>query len=502
MSVVDVTKYRCVLGVLKTPEGLRIKEEMLKWLSEKYEVIAVEQEAPGDLYELPGLLMAAELSYKLKESVLYLHTKGAAMQNNAQPMVRKCWEIEFGEKADKYFGIANSTTKPTVVAPVVAKENKVCWFNGFVMNWQAAYGHADTGGIRDILKVQSDRMWFEQGMLKDIIVDVVSPYEDGYAEKPEEAWPCFVNLYKKLWADHQPEHKPVVRETRSEEDFAVCAIAKDEEPYIEEWLNYYRSIGCKRFYLLDNNDVGNDGLLDIVKKQTSYRGESDISWFDLRGRDRLRAAGYQGGCYAQIFNMFRTRHKYMGFFDIDEFLNLNGRTWQEWAAAFPEIANNSIIQFNWRYFGDNGLVHYENKPVRERFTVPCPTDVKYAQEFPENWYVKPIVNCNAGNIKQHLIHTAILDAPMKVVNSVGEKMNIGAGQNPNPNYINGCIDHYGTKTIEEYVKKRCLCTNWAVNEQTHSADKRIEWFFNVNEDTPEKRDVIAKMITKMMEGRE
>ena len=41
-------KRKCVLGVLKTAEGLRIKEEMLGWLNEKYDVTLVEVDPPND----------------------------------------------------------------------------------------------------------------------------------------------------------------------------------------------------------------------------------------------------------------------------------------------------------------------------------------------------------------------------------------------------------------------------------------------------------------------
>ena len=492
-----VKKHRCVLGVLKTQQGLKIKDEMLTWLSKYYDVITVEQEAPGELFELPGLAMAAELCYITHEPVLYLHTKGAAMQNNAQPMVRKCWEIEFGENRETYFELVN-TDRPTVAAPLVAKKNHVCWFNGFVMNYMAAYGHACSGGIRDILDVKEDRYWFEQGMLKDIIVDVKSPYEDGVAETGEAAWPTFVNMYKKYWTNPVSEIPKKAKVESRKEDFAICAIVKDEDPYMLDWLTYYRKLGCKRFYILDNYDEPFNWLENFCYGQN--RLHNDVTHFNIRGREALAKVGFQAGAYQTIFNTFKDRHEYIGFFDIDEFLNLNGKTWQEWVQEHSDVAANDAIHFNWRYFGDNDLLEYENKPVWERFTKPCPIDVKYAQDFCENFYTKVILKCTEKSLGHHGIHSAIFavssplyDREATYVTSTGKPMTI-FGQNHEIDYSNGCVDHYGTKTITEYINKRCLKTEWAVNDDKHSAEERIKWFFNVNKDTPEKREIIKNML--------
>ena len=55
-------KRKCVLGVLKTEEGLRIKEEMQLWLRDRYELICVEQDPPGVLIEFPAMMQAVQLS--------------------------------------------------------------------------------------------------------------------------------------------------------------------------------------------------------------------------------------------------------------------------------------------------------------------------------------------------------------------------------------------------------------------------------------------------------
>lgn len=47
---------------------------------------------------------------------------------------------------------------------------------------------------------------------------------------------------------------------------AIVTIAKDEEKYIVEWLNYYRSLGASHFFIYDNNDIGNNQLPELIGK--------------------------------------------------------------------------------------------------------------------------------------------------------------------------------------------------------------------------------------------
>lgn len=467
-----MNKRKCVLGVLKTEAGLKIKEEMLAWLSPIYEVFCVEQEAPGVLYEYPAIKMAADLAVDLDEPVLYLHTKGAAMPNQAQPMVRAFWQHEFTVNSEKYFEMVNEN-KPLVSAPYTMKRN-IAWFNAFVMNPIAAKW------LLTYLKPQSDRYWFEQQLWNhDSTVTMLGLYDDMVSTF-SDPWPAFVYLFNGVM------NMPV--QNNKKMNIAVVAIAKDEERYIEEWLNYYRKLGVNHFYIFDNNDVGNDKL------PTLLNSHKDVTIIDVRGPAKLSTYGYQAGCYKMAYDKHSEEYDYMGFFDIDEFLYLNDKTIPEWLTEHKEFDDTDVIKFNWLYYGDNGLVHYDNRPVQERFPHPCPPETKYAQNFPECLYCKALIKCGKEMV-QHIIHSAIIKNGI-CKNAEGRPENIGAGQVCPPSFKNGFIKHYGTKTVEEYVEKRCKNTGWAVNANHISAEDRIKWFFNVNEDTEEKRNTIKEMLNE------
>jgi len=86
----------CVLGALKSPRGLQIRDEMLSWLLKEYNVYCVEQEMPGKLFEYPALRFAQWLcTEKGCDDVLYVHTKGAGRPSDVQKKIRNMWEMQF-----------------------------------------------------------------------------------------------------------------------------------------------------------------------------------------------------------------------------------------------------------------------------------------------------------------------------------------------------------------------------------------------------------------------
>ena len=128
----STNKPLCVLGVLLTDKGIEIREEILIMLRGKFDIYTVEQQAPGVLFEYPALLYVRKLTQDTGKPCLYLHTKGAANPNYAQPLVRKMWYDELIGKHEKYLEAVN-TNIPTVACPYCSPDG-VTWFNGFVAN--------------------------------------------------------------------------------------------------------------------------------------------------------------------------------------------------------------------------------------------------------------------------------------------------------------------------------------------------------------------------------
>ena len=46
-------------------------------------------------------------------------------------------------------------------------------------------------------------------------------------------------------------------------EIAIVAIAKNEGPYLREWIEYHRLVGIKRFYLYDNESEAEEGAIPL-----------------------------------------------------------------------------------------------------------------------------------------------------------------------------------------------------------------------------------------------
>lgn len=142
---------------------------------------------------------------------------------------------------------------------------------------------------------------------------------------------------------------------------AVIACVKQEEHYIKEWLDWHVSIGFDHFFLADNNDNGYTPCLESVVKDYIDRGVVTIVDFhDVHPIQPI--------CYNKILEQYDEDYDWYAIIDVDEFISLpRDGDIKTFLSNFDDTA---IVFLHWQYYGDNGLIRYEDKPVQERFTQP------------------------------------------------------------------------------------------------------------------------------------
>lgn len=128
------TPIMCVFGCLLSDAGKKIKDEMLRWIVNKYDCICVNQAYPGVLYEWPALAFAQDYAIKYNVPVLYVHTKGAFNSSNVynQTKCRKLWKQEFHDNYNFYHnGVCGKNN--IVAGPFIADPcDGHTWLNGFM----------------------------------------------------------------------------------------------------------------------------------------------------------------------------------------------------------------------------------------------------------------------------------------------------------------------------------------------------------------------------------
>ena len=225
-----------------------------------------------------------------------------------------------------------------------------------------------------------------------------------------------------------------------ENETALVLIVKNESPYISEWLEYHYKIGVDKFYIYDNDSEDREELLKILEP-----------WIQNHIVDYKFFPGIyrQMPAYNDALENHRFDCRYMGFIDADEFIFVkNGQT-------LPELLNDHFSQsqkvaglgINWRIFGSAGKQFYEPIPVVERFTK------RAADNYFRNAIIKTIVNPRKilympyPHSAHYMLHLCCYDEHSIAIPAVD--------QNSRPeNTVDKIqINHYHTKSVEEYSKK-------------------------------------------------
>jgi hypothetical protein len=115
------------------------------------------------------------------------------------------------------------------------------------------------------------------------------------------------------------EHQVISQPARKEEYLALCLFIKDESQYLPEWLDHhYHHMNVSHFYIMD--DASNPPISTVPKFGTVPRSALT---FHLYHDDKLRKRlPQQPAMYDDCVSIYGTQHKWMGFIDVDEFLEV------------------------------------------------------------------------------------------------------------------------------------------------------------------------------------
>lgn len=242
------------------------------------------------------------------------------------------------------------------------------------------------------------------------------------------------------------------------DSITVCAIVKDERPYLIEWVAYYRLLGFDRiiFYNNDSSD-GTGALLDAMAAAGLVEHRS---WPSQTGQIP------QNSAYEDAVRRCDTR--WILFVDADEFLRLTeDRDIRQFLARFPDDV--SAVAMSWRVFGSGGREHYEPAPVIERFTRAAPV------RHPSNLHVKSMAV--AAHIAAAGPHGVVLSRGRYVApNGKDIVLERNAFLRP-PRERVAQINHYVVKSRAEFENKRRRGNVAVPPDQMSEAMLRDEAFF-------------------------
>lgn len=214
---------------------------------------------------------------------------------------------------------------------------------------------------------------------------------------------------------------------------SLCAIMKDEAPYLIEWLEFHKIVGVERFYLYNNNST--DNTVDIVQ---SYVQSGEVVLHDWPFSPKQQASAYE-----HCLESYRQESEWITFLDLDEFLFPTEK--ENLIEVLEEFDLVPAVGVNTLIFGSSG---HETRPEGlqiENFTQRSQDD------FESNRYIKSIVrpaqilrsNCPHFFVPINDDLFTVTENKEPLVSSISERLSVQKLR----------VNHYYTRSKQEMKQK-------------------------------------------------
>lgn len=236
------------------------------------------------------------------------------------------------------------------------------------------------------------------------------------------------------------------RITKFENEIAIGAIMKDEGPYLKEWLDFHILVGIKKFFLYDNEST--DNTTEILKPYIK-RGIVEYHYFPGK---RM-----QHPAYMDIINNHSNDTRWLALIDLDEFLvPVNHDTVAEFLHTMPD--NFAQLVVTWVMYGSSGHIHKPDGLLMENY--------KWHAERQSG--IKSIINPRLL-IEYHSLHANFI-AGWTIDNNGHKLGRINQSYAP-PLYNNLRLNHYYTKSYDEYIARQARGTATSQSASYRGPDK-------------------------------
>ena len=232
---------------------------------------------------------------------------------------------------------------------------------------------------------------------------------------------------------------------------AICAIFKNEGPYLAEWVAFHRLMGVDEFYLYDNasTDDWQRVLLPDLKA-----GRVRVQPWSVSPRHAQLTA------YRHCLEQQRARARWIAFIDVDEFLF--SPTGQSLPQVLSDFAGHPGVVAAWRVYGTSGRKAPPSGLVTESYLT------RAADDHFLSTYGKPIVDPRRTiSLVQspHCFHHYDPRKPWRLAPPVDELGAPFSGQCSSADFLR--INHYYSKSEAEAIAK------WRRGSVTHDAPQVV-----------------------------
>ena len=263
----------------------------------------------------------------------------------------------------------------------------------------------------------------------------------------------------------------------------VCTLGKNENLYIREFVEHYKSYGVDKIYLYDNNDIEGEKFYDVIGDYVENEFVEIVNWRGVKGTSTYY--GIMDSCYQS----YHDQYDWLIFYELDEFLYLKDYKNIKSYLISNKFYKCESIQLNWVHMSDNNQIFYKNETLSERFTEKGKNVDK--NRFNKICFVKTIIRGHLKNI--NIMHNHLLSKNLNACNGFGRKSKIRGILSLNPDYEYNYILHYYTKSTQEFIEKINRGDLLRGNAK-NIIDWAIEKYFYINKITLAKINYLQKYL--------
>ena len=265
-------------------------------------------------------------------------------------------------------------------------------------------------------------------------------------------------------------------------EIVICAMAKNEHKYINEWVEHHVNLGFNKIYLYDNDDIDKSYIGDFINSK--FLNKCVIK--NIRGQQKPKL---QHDIYTGFYNKYGKTFDWVFYCDIDEFL-VGIENVHSWLMQ-PQFKSAMQIRVKWRLFGDDNIIERDmNKKVVDTF------HNEITKSFNRNLIDKGNLEKQGKAFVRGGLSNVIVRSPHFA--SFGCRDNIIPSILPSgkPCYSKVVIEedysnekvflnHYMTKSLSEFIDQKLNRTD-AVFGNTVALD----YYWRINKKTNEKLDYL------------
>ena len=259
---------------------------------------------------------------------------------------------------------------------------------------------------------------------------------------------------------------------------ALCTMGKKENLYIREYIEYYKKLGVDKIFIYDDNEQNTEKFSDLINNAL------DVKYVKIYENIHSYIHN-QAQAFTNCYNLNKKNYDWFIMVDTDEYLVIVNDTLKNYLSK-KVFDKCDFIKINWVFATDNGLLHYENKSLFERFKEP----------YKKSIYIKSIIRGKIENLS-YWVHSPSFSPKRNVTcNNEGKKIyykNMNFESISNININKAYIIHFCFKSTEEFINKiKRGYSNWFGKKLSAFINSRIIDYFNMNTITRKKVEYIER----------